>query len=118
MKETGMRNPVDIPFERCADGYLKHPEEWTEEVAKLLASERKGFEFKEEHLPILYFIREHHAEHQTTPDVREATKYIAAQQNLDKKAAKKHLFKLFPHGYMQQGCQLAGMRRPTAWCVG
>jgi tRNA 2-thiouridine synthesizing protein E len=118
MKETGMRNPVDIPLERCPDGYLKHPEEWNEEIAKLLASEWKGFEFKDEHLPILYFIREHYEEHQTTPDVRDAANYIATQENIDKKTAKKKLFKMFPHGYMQQGCQLAGMRRPTAWCVG
>ena len=118
MKETGMRNPVDIPLERCPDGYLKNPEEWNEEIARLLASEWKGFEFKDELLPILYFIREHHAEHQTTPDVREATHYIMKENGLDKKAAKKKLFKMFPHGYMQQGCQLAGMRRPTAWCVG
>ncbi|MCK5895611.1 MAG: TusE/DsrC/DsvC family sulfur relay protein [Cocleimonas sp.] len=118
MKENGMKNPVDIPLERCPDGYLKHPEEWDEEVAKLLASEWKGFEFKDEHLPILYFIREHYEEHQTTPDVREATNYIVKKDGLDKKSAKKKLFKMFPHGYMQQGCQLAGMRRPTAWCVG
>lgn len=118
MKETGMRNSVDIPLERCPDGYLRNPEEWSEEIARLLASEWKGFEFKDELLPMLYFIREHHAEHQTTPDVREATKYLVKKDGLDKKAAKKKLFKMFPHGYMQQGCQLAGMRRPTAWCVG
>lgn len=118
MKETGMRNSVDIPLERCPDGYLRNPEEWSEEIARLLASEWKGFEFKDELLPMLYFIREHHAEHQTTPDVRDATNYLMKRDGLDKKAAKKKLFKMFPHGYMQQGCQLAGMRRPTAWCVG
>ncbi len=119
MKETGMRVPVDIPLERCPDGYLQNPEEWNEEIAKLLASEWKGFEFNDdEHLPMLYFIREHHAKHQTTPDVREATNYLAKSKGIDKKSAKKELFKMFPHGYMQQGCQLAGMRRPTAWCVG
>ena len=116
---TCMRTAADITVDRCPDGYLKNPEDWNEDLAKQLAEEWNGLVFKdEEHFPILYFIREHHAEHQTTPDVREASNYLANKLGLDKKAAKKHLFKLFPHGYMQQGCQLAGMRRPTAWCVG
>ncbi len=37
---------------------------------------------------------------------------------MSKKEAKQYLFELFPHGYMQQACQLAGMRRPRAWSVG
>ena len=113
-----MRTPIKIATERCPDGYLMNPEDWNEDLAKQLASEWNGLQFTDEHFPMLYFIRAHHAEHQTTPDVREATNYLAEQQGLDKKTAKKQLFKMFPHGYMQQGCQLAGMRRPTAWCVG
>lgn len=119
VQETGMRTPLDaITVERCPDGYLRNPDEWNEDLVKDLASEWNGFVYTDDHLPILHFIREHYAEHQTTPDVREATKYLSKMHGLDKKAAKKHLFKMFPHGYMQQGCQLAGMRRPTAWCVG
>lgn len=78
-----------------------------------LASEWDGLEFTEEHLELLHFMRTYHSEHHITPDVREATRYLSAK-GMDNKAAKKHLFKLFPHGYMQQGCQLAGMRRPTS----
>ncbi|MCK5902749.1 MAG: TusE/DsrC/DsvC family sulfur relay protein [Cocleimonas sp.] len=116
---TCMRTAIELPIARCPDGYLKHPEEWTETIAKQLAEEWNGLVFKDkEHFPLLYFIREHYEEHQTTPDVREATKYLVKTKGMDKKEAKKYLFKLFPHGYMQQGCQLAGMRRPTAWCVG
>jgi len=112
-----MRNTIELAVDRCPDGYLKNPEDWNEELAHQLASEWKGLEFTEEHFPILYFVREFHAEHQITPDVRDATKYLI-QNGMDKKEAKKYLFKLFPNGYMQQGVQLAGMRRPTAWCVG
>lgn len=114
-----MRTSIELPVERCSDGYLLNREDWNEDLAKQLASEWNGLDFDEdEYFPILYFIRDHHLKHQVTPDVREATAYLVNQKGLDKKTAKKHLFKLFPHGYMQQGCQLAGMRRPTAWCVG
>jgi tRNA 2-thiouridine synthesizing protein E len=112
-----MRNLSDLAVDRCPDGYLKNPEDWNEELARQLASEWKGLEFTDEHLSVLHFVRKFHEEHQVTPDVRDATKYLV-NNGMDKKEAKKHLFKLFPNGYMQQGVQLAGMRRPTAWCVG
>ena len=113
-----MRTLTELPVERCSDGYLQNMEDWNEALAQQLADEWHGMVFTKEHLPILYFIREHYTEHQVTPDVREATRYLSTTLDLDKKVAKKHLFKLFPNGYMQQGCQLAGLRRPTAWCVG
>ncbi len=112
-----MRNAIELPVDRCPDGYLRNPEDWNEDLAYQLASEWKGLEFTDEHFPILHFVRSFHEEHQVTPDVRDATKYLISN-GMDKKEAKKHLFKLFPNGYMQQGVQLAGMRRPTAWCVG
>ena len=112
-----MRNPIDLSVERCPDGYLKNRDDWSEDLAKIMASEWNGLNFTDEHFPILHFIRDHHEAHQITPDVREATQFLI-ENGMDKKEAKKQLFKLFPNGYMQQGIQLAGMRRPTAWCVG
>lgn len=112
-----MRNLSNLAVDRCPDGYLKNPEDWNEELARQLASEWKGLEFTDEHFSVLHFVRSFHEEHQVTPDVRDATKYLI-KNGMDKKEAKKYLFKLFPNGYMQQGVQLAGMRRPTAWCVG
>ncbi len=112
-----MRNPVELSVERCPDGYLRNKEDWSESLAWKMAAEWNGLNFGESHLPILHFIRTHHETHQVTPDVRDATKFLI-QNGIQKREAKKHLFKLFPNGYMQQGVQLAGMRRPTAWCVG
>lgn len=112
-----MRNPVDLPIERCADGYLKNVDDWSEDLAYQMAAEWKGLEFTDKHFEVLHFIREFHDKHQITPDVRDTTKFLTAR-GLDKKAAKKYLFTLFPNGYMQQGIQLAGISRPTSWCVG
>lgn len=57
------------------------------------------------------FMRSFYSVHRITPDVREATHFLASK-GIEKKQAKKHLFN------MQQGCQIAGMRRPTSWCIG
>ena len=112
-----MRNPIELAVERCSDGYLVNREDWSESLAWKMASEWNGLDFGQEHFPILHFIRAYHEEHQVTPDVREATHYFI-RQGMPRKDARKYLFKLFPNGYMQQGIQLAGMRKPTAWCVG
>jgi len=115
--EMSTRVLKDLGVERCKDGYLQHLEDWNKDMVFQLASEWQGMEVREEHFPIFEFIREFHTEHQITPDVRDTTKFLM-KGGMDKKEAKKYLFKLFPNGYMQQGVQLAGMRRPTAWCVG
>ena len=112
-----MRNQKELFVERCPDGFLKNKDDWSESLAREMAAEWKGLEFSDSHLAVLRFIREHHEEHQITPDVREATHFLI-EQGMEKKEAKKYLFSLFPNGYMQQGIQLAGIRRPTSWCVG
>ena len=112
-----MRNPLDLSVERCPDGYLLNKEDWSESLAREIASEWNGLKFGEQHFPVLHYIRAYHEAHQITPDVREATHFFI-QNGMKKKEAKRHLFRLFPNGYMQQGVQLAGLRRPTAWCVG
>jgi tRNA 2-thiouridine synthesizing protein E len=32
--------------------------------------------------------------------------------------ARKQLFELFPYGYVQQACKIAGMKRPRGWSTG
>jgi len=112
-----MRNIVEVSVDRCPDGYLINKDDWSETLAWRMASEWSGLKFSSAHLSVLRFIREYHEEHQITPDVRHTTQFLV-QKGMDKKTAKKYLFTLFPNGYMQQGVQLAGMRRPTSWCVG
>jgi len=44
--------------------------------------------------------------------------WMVEAQGFEKKAANEHLFHLFPHGYMQQGCKIAGMQHPHARSTG
>ena len=113
-----MRNPVDIPVERDPDGFLVNPSDWNIDLAHQLASEWDSLKLTDEHFKVIDFMRSFFDEHQIIPDVRDVTKFMAEEMGIPKKEAKKVLFKLFPHGYMQQGCQVAGMRRPRAWSVG
>lgn len=113
-----MKTTLDLGIERDPDGYLMNPDDWDEALAKKLASEWNDLTLSDEHFNIIDFMRRTFTQTQIIPDVRDVTKYLIETQAMDKKQAKHYLFKLFPHGYMQQGCQVAGMRRPRAWSVG
>lgn len=108
---------TETTLRRDADGYLFEPEQWNEEVAELLAAET-GLELSSEHWRIMRFMRAFAEQRGITPDVRHVVEFLVDGGGFDKKSAKEHLFKLFPYGYMQQACKVAGMPRPRAWSTG
>ena len=98
------------------EGYLIDPGSWNEDIAKLLA-EKEGLVLSAEHWKIIHYMRGHYDEHQTPPDARHVTKFIAEDMGFGRKAGN-HLFELFPYGYVKQACKIAGMKRPRAWSTG
>jgi tRNA 2-thiouridine synthesizing protein E len=100
-----------------AEGYLINPEQWDASVAETLAAD-EGIELDAAYWPILQFMRDYWTEHRIAPDVRHVVDFLAREQGLEKKRAKQHLFRLFPYGYVQQACRIAGMQRPRAWSTG
>ena len=97
-------------------GYLVYPEQWDETVARSLA-DQYGIELGDEHWKILHFIRDYYHEHQIAVDARFVIKYLAEELGY-KQDARQRLYALFPYGYMQQVCKIAGMKRPRAWSTG
>jgi len=103
--------------QRDEEGYLVNPGDWSREIADQVAREEK-LALSDEHWIAIAFVRQYHAEHGITPDVRHVVKHMAAHAGCEKRAAKKRLFELFPYGYVQQTCKIAGMMRPRAWSTG
>lgn len=110
-----MRSKTQIA--RDVEGYVVDPQDWNEDLARELAAE-EGLELTEAHWPVLRLMREYWQEHRVAPDVRHVTKRLVEAHGYDKKGAKQHLFELFPYGYVQQACKIAGMQRPRAWSTG
>ena len=102
---------------RDIEGYVVDPEAWDPDIARELAEEER-LELTEDYWQILNFMRAYWQEHRVAPDVRHVVDYLVNARGYDKKAAKKHLFELFPYGYVKQACKLAGMQRPRAWSTG
>jgi len=107
--------PIDTP--RDSEGYLFRPEEWDEAIAEEIARE-EGIELNEAYWTALYFIRDSFQENDIAPDVRHLVSYLADKNGWSKKAAKQHVFELFPYGYVKQACKIAGMKKPRAWSTG
>lgn len=100
--------------ERDAEGYLIDPGDWNEDVARMLAQD-ENIDLTDDHWHVLNFMRDYYDEHQVAADARFAIKHLAERVGRD---AQKHLFVLFPYGYVKQACKIAGMRRPRAWSTG
>ena len=102
---------------RDIEGYIVNPEDWNQDLARQLAAE-ENLELSEDYWLILEFMREYWLEHRVAPDVRHVVEYLVNEKGYEKKEAKKHLFDLFPYGYVKQACKIAGMQRPRAWSTG
>lgn len=92
------------------EGYLLDPHEWDLDVAHHLA-EQEEINLSDHHWVVVNFVREFFDSRQTVPEARFALK--AMKEMLGKeKATRKYLYQLFPYGYGQQACKIAGMRMP------
>lgn len=99
------------------EGYLIEPSEWDRDVAIELAK-TENLEISDEHWVVFDLMRDFYNENGVAPDVRLVFKQLGVELDINKKEAKKKLFKLFPYGYVQQACKISGMKRPRGWSTG
>ena len=91
------------------EGFLAHPEEWSEELAVHLARREEGVEqMTEEHWAVLRFIRQHFEATQSAPMVRSICKTTGVPL--------KRVYELFPSGPAKGACKVAGLPKPDG-CV-
>jgi TusE/DsrC/DsvC family sulfur relay protein len=98
------------------EGYLVEPDHWDREIASQLSAGER-IELNDEHWKVIEFMRRYYDEHRIAADARFVVKYLAEELGYGRKAQKR-LFELFPYGYVQQACKVAGMKRPRAWSTG
>lgn len=98
------------------EGYLVDPADWNDRVAEAYAR-RMNLELTDDHWKVIRFIREYYDENFVAIDARFVIKFLAEDMGKGGEA-RSYLYELFPYGYMQQACKIAGMRRPRAWSTG
>jgi len=97
-------------YEVDSEGFLLDPEVWNESLAEHIA-EMENIDLNEAAWQVVRMVREHYLERQTVPEARIILKNLAAIMGKEK-ATRKYLYNMFPYGYGQQACKIAGMRKP------
>lgn len=103
-------NSTGVPVATDEEGYLLDPADWDRDVASTIA-QHEGIDLTPEHWLVIDFIRAHYEEHQSVPENRRLLKHIRERLGTDK-ASRGYIHRLFPYGYGQQACKIAGMRKP------
>ena len=92
------------------EGYLLDPTDWSQEIAHHIAG-GEHMEMCADRWVVVNFVRDYYEQNQSVPEARRVLKALAEQLGKDK-ATRKFLYSLFPYGYGQQACKIAGMRKP------
>lgn len=91
------------------EGFMANPDEWSEEVALVLAREEENLDLlTEEHWSVIRFIRRYYEEKQSAPMVRAVCKTTGLPL--------RRVYELFPSGPAKGACKLAGLPKPDG-CV-
>jgi len=97
-------------YETDEEGFLLDPHDWNEPLARYIAQGEK-LELSEERWAVVRYVREHFDSHGQVPEARYVLKELTKHYGKDK-GTRKFLYQLFPYGYGQQACKIAGMRKP------
>ncbi len=97
-------------LETDEEGFLLDPGEWNETVAQHIA-ESERLELNTSRWEIVRFVGDHFESRGTVPETRVVLKTLGECHGKDKDT-RKYLYELFPYGYGQQACKIAGMRKP------
>jgi len=92
------------------EGYLLEPSDWNENVAKAIA-EKEGIEMTGNVWEVIMFVREHFEINQCIPEHRRLLQTLRKRHGKEK-ATRRYVYDMFPYGYGQQACKIAGMRVP------
>ena len=92
--------PVDVD----AEGFLEHPEQWTEEIATEIAREAGIAELTPRHWQVVRFMRERCLSTGTAPTIRALGKESGVPV--------KELYELFPKGPAKLAAKIGGIPKP------
>jgi len=103
-------NPIKVH----ASGNLANLEDWSEELAEVLA-EKENIQLTDEHWKIITFLRRFYFQYGVTPMVKVLIKHMTEELGADA-ANQLHMYELFPGGPAKQGSRIAGLPSPQG-CI-
>lgn len=95
---------------RDEEGFFLDADEWCEDYIAPIAQELE-IELTDEHLEIIRYVRRYYERYKSVPEARTLLKFLKVNWGQGK-ATRRYLYQLFPYGYGQQACMIAGMTKP------
>lgn len=95
---------------RDEEGFLLDAGDWHAGLVEPLATE-SGLPLTAERRAIIGYIRDYYEINQSVPEARVVLRHMQQQWGREK-GTRRYLYQLFPRGYGQQACKIAGMRKP------
>lgn len=95
-------------------GYLINLDDWSEELAEIIA-ERDGIKLFDDHWGLIMYFREYYQQTSRIPSMRTIVLDLGKQHGKhfhEEKHYAKYLYQLFPHDPLRALCKLAGLPRP------
>ncbi|MFA6257870.1 MAG: TusE/DsrC/DsvC family sulfur relay protein [Candidatus Paceibacterota bacterium] len=96
------------------DGYLLNLDDWSKELAEVLAKQ-DNTELTPEHWEVINLLRDHYKQYQIVPFFNNLIRVIGRVLGPEK-GNSKHLFKLYPGSPVKRSCKYAGLPKPTG-CI-
>lgn len=94
---------LDREIEIDAEGFFQKPEQWTEELGKVVAGEL-GIALTDRHWQVIRFMRERYLATGTAPSIRALGKESGVPI--------KELYQLFPKGPAKLAARIGGIPKP------
>ncbi len=107
-----LNQEIDLEALTGEGGYLVDPDGWSEAIAHRLA-EKEAIALADGHWEIINWVREWYEDKGVAPSPRDVGLYLKRN-----KITRAQMHDLFPLGYVQQTCKIAGMKKPRAWSSG
>lgn len=92
-------------IELSEEGFMVHPDQWSEDVARAFAELEHIPVLTDEHWKVIYYLRDYYQRFRIAPMVRKLCK--------DTGVPHKEIERLFPAGPAKCACKLAGLPKPT-----
>ncbi len=103
-----MRDFAGTQVEVDEDGFIADPQEWTDTIAGILASDEEVETLTEDHWKVVNYIREYYLKFGIAPMIRKLCKDSGYDLGT--------IYELFPSGPAKGACKIAGLPKPTG-CV-
>lgn len=97
-------------LDRDEEGFLLNVHDWHPALIDAFAAEDE-LEMTPQRREIIEYIRGYFEKNLSVPEARTLLKHLKTVWGKDK-GTRRYLYQLFPRGYGQQACKIAGMRKP------